>query len=144
MNGATGTVLRMCRDWGDDVVCDMCSHGNVLPLVKFDSGFEMIVEPETWEVREGERVVARREQIPLILSWALSIHKCQGMSLDKLHTDLSRVFGYGMVYVALSRVRSLAGLQLSGLEPSKIMAHTKVLEFYRSFSGEQHESREGS
>lgn len=141
MNGATGTVLKVCEVHEKDYdVCDMCSHGNVLPLVKFDSGFELLIEPKTWEVRDGERVVARRRQIPLILSWALSIHKCQGMTLDKLHTNLSRVFGYGMVYVALSRVRSLAGLHISGLEPSKIKAHPKVLDFYRGFS---HETKEG-
>ncbi|XP_047949600.1 ATP-dependent DNA helicase PIF1-like [Salvia hispanica] len=140
VNGATGTVLGFCKlvdkNYG---MSAGCSHGDVLPLVKFDSGSELIVEPETWEVRDGDKVVARRRQIPLILSWALSIHKCQGMSLDKLHADLSRVFGHGMVYVALSRVRSLAGLGLSGLEPSKIKAHPKVLEFYRGFS----ESGEG-
>ncbi|KAH6788835.1 hypothetical protein C2S51_003841 [Perilla frutescens var. frutescens] len=145
VNGATGTVMELCKvDEKDYEMSDMCSHGNVLPLVKLDSGFELIVKPETWEVRDGERIVARRRQIPLILSWALSIHKCQGMTLDKLHTDLSRVFGYGMVYVALSRVRSLAGLHLSGLEPSKIIAHPKVLEFYRGFSSaQQQETREG-
>ncbi|XP_042007423.1 ATP-dependent DNA helicase PIF1-like [Salvia splendens] len=139
VNGATGTVLGFSKlvDKSYGMSAD-CSHGDVLPLVKFDSGSELIVEPETWEVRDGDKVVAKRRQIPLILSWALSIHKCQGMSLDKLHTDLSRVFGHGMVYVALSRVRSLAGLGLSGLEPSKITAHPKVLKFYRGFreSGE--------
>lgn len=68
-----------------------------------------------------------------MLAWALSIHKCQGMTLDHIHTDLSRAFGYGMVYVALSRVRSLNGLHISGFSPSKIKAHPKVLQFYERF-----------
>uniref|UniRef100_A0A0V0GZ19 Putative ovule protein n=1 Tax=Solanum chacoense TaxID=4108 RepID=A0A0V0GZ19_SOLCH len=71
-----------------------------------------------------------RKQIPLILAWALSIHKCQGMTLNNLHTDLYRVFGFGMVYVALSRVKSLDGLNLVNFNPSKIKANPKVLQFY--------------
>ncbi|KAK6157517.1 hypothetical protein DH2020_011765 [Rehmannia glutinosa] len=119
---------------------NMCDHGDVLPFVKFDSGLELVVEPEEWVVMDGDKVVARRRQIPLILSWALSIHKCQGMTLDKLHTDLSRVFDFGMVYVALSREK-FGGLYLSGLEPSKIKAHPKVLEFYHTFNSEQDEKK---
>lgn len=141
VNGATGTVLEFHRlSENEQETRDMCSHGSLLPLVKFDSGLELVVEPETWSVVDGERVVANRRQLPLILSWALSIHKCQGMSLDKLHTNLDRVFECGMVYVALSRVRSLSGLHLSGLEPSCIKAHPKVLEFYHGFTGKQHEN----
>lgn len=142
VNGATGTVMELYKVSEKEYeLRDMCSHGSVLPLVKFDSGLELVVEPETWVVMDGDKVVARRRQVPLILSWALSIHKCQGMTLDKLHTDLSRVFDFGMVYVALSRVRSLGGLHLSGLQPSKIKAHPKVLEFYHGFNGEQHENK---
>ncbi|KAL6553761.1 hypothetical protein OROMI_019434 [Orobanche minor] len=142
VNGATGTVVELCKVSEDQYeLGDMCSHGCVLPLVKFDFGLELVVNPETWVVMDGDKVVARRKQIPLILSWALSIHKCQGMTLDKLHTDLSRVFDFGMVYVALSRVRSLGGLYLSGLEPSKIKAHPKVLEYYSDFNSELNEKK---
>ncbi|CAI9754944.1 unnamed protein product [Fraxinus pennsylvanica] len=140
VNGATGTVkdfveasdeqCKKYKTWdGDDF--------SIFPVVEFDCGIEMKVEPEIWAVMDGDKVVAKRRQIPLILSWALSIHKCQGMTLDKLHTDLKRVFDFGMVYVALSRVRLLTGLHLSGLDPSKIKAHPKVLQFYSKFSGEQ-------
>ncbi|KAL8512467.1 hypothetical protein ACS0TY_018806 [Phlomoides rotata] len=142
VNGATGTVLELHRlSYNYQETRDMCSHGNLLPLVKFDSGLELVVEPETWSVVDGEKIVATRRQLPLILSWALSIHKCQGMNLDKLHTNLERVFECGMVYVALSRVRSLRGLHLSGLEPSCIRAHPKVLEFYQGFTGKQNENK---
>ncbi|PIA52727.1 hypothetical protein AQUCO_01000533v1 [Aquilegia coerulea] len=128
VNGAAGTVIDFVEAAGKKH-CGICANG-LLPKVRFDSGLVAVVNPETWEVVEGDVKLATRTQIPLILAWAVSIHKCQGMTLECLHTDLSRAFGYGMVYVALSRVRSLKGLYLSGFNSSKIKAHPKVLEFY--------------
>ncbi|KAL9663520.1 hypothetical protein QQ045_018907 [Rhodiola kirilowii] len=130
VNGATGTVKGFTQPHKTNLFCG-CS---MLPIVKFDSGLEIIIGPENWEVMEGGKVCGRRQQIPLVLAWAISVHKCQGMTLDSLQADLSRAFDYGMVYVALSRVRSLACLHLSGLEPTKIKVHPKVLEFYRKLS----------
>lgn len=137
VNGAIGTVTEF---WYDNVVVsDLWKSKDrpVVPMVKFDSGLEVVIYPETWDIVEGDKVVATRKQLPLILAWALSIHKCQGMTLDSLHANLSRAFGFGMVYVALSRVRTLDGLHLSGFKPSKIKAHPKVLEFYHKFSQKQ-------
>ncbi|ONI17624.1 hypothetical protein PRUPE_3G170200 [Prunus persica] len=134
VNGATGTVTGFYES--EDVgVTRICDDG-LLPVVRFDSGLEMTIEPNTWTANEGDSV-AKREQLPLILAWASSIHKCQGMTLDRLHTDLSRAFENGMVYVALSRVRSLEGLYLSGFDPSKIKVHPKVAQFYNKFTSEQ-------
>lgn len=135
VNGSCGTIVKFVKSKKSEVK-DMCDHG-ALPVVQFDSGLKAVVDPETWEVMEGDIVLARRTQIPLVLAWAFSIHKCQGMTLDSLHTDLSRAFGCGMVYVVLSRVRSFAGLHLSGFNPSKIKAHPKVLQFYKGFFREQ-------
>lgn len=133
VNGATGEVVGFSKA---DHCIEICPD-NLLPIVKFDSGDTMMVEPEVWQVMEGNEVVAWRRQIPLILAWALSIHKCQGMTLDRVHTNLSRAFGPGMVYVALSRVRSLEGLHLSGFSRSKIRADPKVSLFYRRFALQQ-------
>lgn len=140
VNGASGTVTGFTEgEIGMTVTPD-----NLLPIVKFDSGREIIIKPERWYVMEGSSVVASRLQLPLVLAWAISIHKCQGMSLDYIYTDLSRAFGYGMVYVVLSRVTSLEGLHLSGFSPSKIKAHPKVLQFYSRFDQEQkHEDGDG-
>ena len=72
-----------------------------------------------------------REQFPLILAYAVTIHihKCQGLSLDCAIVDLSdKVFSAGMAYVALSRVRSLAGLHLSAFDPKSIIVSTSCLQ----------------
>jgi ATP-dependent DNA helicase PIF1 len=74
------------------------------------------------------RVVASRKQIPLRLAWAITVHKSQGMTLDRVEADLSKVFMPGMVYTALSRVRSLDGLFLKGIK--NIEASDKALQFY--------------
>lgn len=135
VNGATGTVVNFKYNVTD--VQGICEC-EILPIVNFDSGpKEVIIEPDEWVVMDGDKVGARRIQIPLMLAWALSIHKCQGMTLDSIHTDLSRAFGFGMVYVALSRVKSLSGLHLSGFDPSKIKAHPRVLQFYERFESAQ-------
>ena len=70
-----------------------------------------------------------REQFPLILAYAVTIHKCQGLSLDCAIVDLSdKVFSAGMAYLALSRVRSLAGLYLSSFDPKSIIVSTSCFE----------------
>ncbi|KAF9601268.1 hypothetical protein IFM89_018378 [Coptis chinensis] len=133
MKGATGTIVDFVEQTGKKSrgVFAKC----LLPKVRFDSGLVHMIGPEEWHVMEGEKVLATRKQIPLILAWAISVHKCQGMTLDCLHTDLSKAFGDGMVYVALSRVRTLRGLYLSGFDSSKIKAHPKVLAFYNNHFG---------
>lgn len=132
VNGATGTITGFVEAYKGKIKNICCFHGRmVLPIVKFDSGREQVIKPDKWEVLEGDEILATRLQLPLMLAWAMSIHKSQGMTLFKLHTDLSKAFGYGMVYVALSRLRSLDGLYLSGFKPWTVKAHPKVLEYYK-------------
>ena len=74
------------------------------------------------------------QQIPLVLSWAITTHKSQGLSIEKALIDIgSSIFEYGQTYVALSRVKSLEGLYLTKVNPSKIKAHPRVVEFYKQF-----------
>ncbi|XP_077242068.1 uncharacterized protein LOC143882475 [Tasmannia lanceolata] len=138
VNGATGVITAFIEEMGITgiTVLGICNRA-LLPRVRFDSGPEIVVGPDSWDVMEGETVLATRRQVPLILAWALSIHKCQGLTLNCLQTDLSNAFGCGMVYVALSRVRSLDGLYLSRFNPSKIKAHPKVLQFYHKLLDDQ-------
>ena len=69
----------------------------------------------TWEMMDGDTVLASVFQVPLRCAWGITIHKSQGMTLDRAVMDLKRTFAPGMGYVALSRVESLGGLYLAGV-----------------------------
>jgi ATP-dependent DNA helicase PIF1 len=71
-------------------------------------------------------------QFPLLLAWACTIHKIQGASLDYVEMDMTNAFEYGMIYTALSRIRNLDGLYISGIDYSKIRANQKALDFYKN------------
>jgi len=87
-----------------------------MPVVRLNSGREIIAEPEEWMIEdETGDVLASYEQVPLCLAWAITIHKSQGMTLDAAEIDLSRTFELGQGYVALSRLKSLSRLQLLGM-----------------------------
>lgn len=98
-----------------------------LPVVRFACGETVTVSRERWSIRAGGRLVASRVQVPLGLAWALSVHKSQGLTLDKAELKLDAAFEAGMVYVALSRVRSLQGLRIIGsISEASVQAHPKV------------------
>ncbi|CAH9100238.1 unnamed protein product [Cuscuta europaea] len=137
VNGATGTVVGF--ELVNGIVTALGT--NMLPVVRFDFGRELIIGPETWSMIDGSEKVATRKQIPLILAWAISVHKSQGMTINSLSTNLDRSFGYGMVYVALSRVKSLEGLHLASFDARKIKVHPKVLNFYNRLVNQQDQSK---
>ncbi|TPX75682.1 hypothetical protein CcCBS67573_g03050 [Chytriomyces confervae] len=89
------------------------------------------VYEQEWSIKDAEgATLASRRQIPLMLSYALSIHKSQGQSLQCVQVDLDRVFEKGQAYVALSRATCLDGLQVLNFDESKIRADRRVAEFY--------------
>uniref|UniRef100_A0A1X7SSZ9 ATP-dependent DNA helicase n=1 Tax=Amphimedon queenslandica TaxID=400682 RepID=A0A1X7SSZ9_AMPQE len=76
-----------------------------------------------------KNVFVYRSQFPLILAFAVTIHKCQGLSLDNATIDLSEnVFSAGMAYVALSRVRTLSGVHLTCLNPKSLMVSSRSIK----------------
>jgi ATP-dependent DNA helicase PIF1 len=94
---------------------------------------QAVITPYTWKVALDYRLDAYRIQIPLIAAWALTIHKCQGMTLERCEVDLNHCFGFGMAYVALSRSKSREGLRIVGWKGGKeIRADPVVTEFYKS------------
>lgn len=104
-----------------------------LPEVKLVSGQRITVDRAEWAIQDGPKVLARINQIPLRLAWAITVHKSQGMSLDAAIIDLGRAFEYGQGYVAISRVRSLAGLFLEGFNERALELHPTVAAADRGF-----------
>lgn len=99
------------------------------PRVKIKTGEEIVARPASWTIDEDGRVLAEIRQIPLRLAWAITVHKSQGLSLDRAEIDLSKAFAAGMGYVALSRVRNLAGLILRGFNELALRVDEEVLKF---------------
>lgn len=97
------------------------------PIVEFFSGREVKVTPETWEIKDGEKTTASFCQIPLRLAYAITVHKSQGMTLDSAVIDLSKAFTPGMGYVALSRVKSLDNLYLSGINKTALKTNPEAI-----------------
>lgn len=120
VNGTLGTITGFVKDSG-------------YPIVKTNAGRSVIAEPEEWHIEDGGKVLARINQIPLRLAWAITVHKSQGMSLDAAHMDLAQAFEYGQGYVALSRVRTLAGLSLAGFNDRALEVHPEVAACDRDF-----------
>lgn len=106
------------------------------PVIETMDGREITMKPTSWEVVEDKKVLAAVEQIPLRLAWAITVHKSQGMSLDAAEMDLSKAFVFGQGYVALSRVRSLAGLKMLGMSPTALRVDPKIVEADARFKTE--------
>lgn len=103
------------------------------PIVLFNNGIERKITTHIWKSETIPDVAI--EQVPLILAWALTIHKSQGTTLDLAEIDVgNRVFECGQTYVALSRVKSLEGLYLKSFDPFKIKINSKVKEYYQKLS----------
>ncbi|KKW30720.1 MAG: AAA ATPase [Candidatus Uhrbacteria bacterium GW2011_GWD2_52_7] len=132
VNGTLGEVIAFQKGTG-------------LPEVKLHSGRSIIVEPVDWAIVIEGTPLASIVQLPLRLAWAITVHKSQGMSLDAAYIDLSTAFAYGQGYVALSRVRSLAGLFIGGINERALEVDPTVLEIDSEFraSSDANEARLG-
>ncbi len=105
------------------------------PIVQFLDGRYMEIAPHKWDM-EDQRDKVSKIQIPLQLAFAISFHKAQGSTLEYVIIDIGRdVFEFGQTYVALSRVKSLDGLFISGsVDYTKIRANPRVLKYYEKLS----------
>ena len=99
------------------------------PVVELLNGRTIVVEPHDWSLEEDGKIRATVSQLPLRLAWAITIHKSQGMSLDAAVVDLSRSFTPGMGYVALSRLRTIRGLYLIGINNLALQLHPAIHDF---------------
>lgn len=128
VNGTTGEVVGFSK-----------VNGN--PQVQTINGKMIDVELAEWSIFDGMKCLGMIKQIPLRLAWAITIHKSQGMSLDAAIMDLTAAFEYGQGYVALSRVRTLAGLYLLGYNERAFEVHPDVFEKDIQFRAASEEAR---
>ena len=109
------------------------------PIVQFTNFRELTISPEEWLLERFDNdtktviAEAKMTQIPLILAWAMTIHKSQGLTLDKISCDLKDSFSHGQAYVALSRARSLSGINIESIDFNKISADPQAVEFYSKY-----------
>lgn len=115
VNGQTGTVVVCGRD---EVLVDC-------------DGLPIRVAPYEWRFDSRDKHSATFVQIPLRLAWSLTIHKAQGLTLDSAYIDVRAAREPGQAYVALSRVRTLAGLNLKAWF-NGVFVSRAALEFYES------------
>ena len=112
------------------------------PIIETADKRRITIEPVSWEMAEEGKILASIEQLPLRLAWAITVHKSQGMSLDAAEVDLSKSFVYGQGYVALSRVRSLAGLKVLGMNANALMVDPKIIAQDKRFTSESEAAEE--
>jgi ATP-dependent DNA helicase PIF1 len=113
VNGTLGIVIGFNKDDG-------------FPIVQKRDGKEIIATTRSWVIEEDDIELARITQVPLRLAWAITIHKSQGMSLDFAEIDLGSAFIHGMGYVALSRLRTLNGIKLMGLNDIALIVNPLI------------------
>lgn len=118
-NGSVGVIIDFVGE-----------KSSLYPVVKFLNGISKVITKYEYIIEENSFII-KKLQVPLILSWAITIHKAQGMSLDYVKTDIgSSIFEYGQAYVVLSRIKNIEGLSLINIDYSKIKAHPKILKYY--------------
>jgi hypothetical protein len=129
VNGTLAKVVDFERETG-------------LPIIETTEGKRIVMATTTWDVIEDGKTLAQIEQIPLRLAWAITVHKSQGMSLDAVEVDLSKAFVFGQGYVALSRVRTLAGLKVLGLSANALQVDPKIVRRDAGFKSESEAAEE--
>ena len=116
VNGSQGIVEEFLGDF---------------PVVRFNNGIKKVIKNHTWF---GENVKhVGMKQVPLILSWAITIHKSQGITLESAIIDAGDdIWAHGQTYVAFSRVKSLEGLYLHRFNHERISTDPRVKKYYDS------------
>jgi ATP-dependent DNA helicase PIF1 len=140
VNIQSDTGIEVCNG-SQGIVTEFCEM-TWCPRVKFNNGIERVMLRHVWASDKIPGIGV--SQVPLILAWALTIHKSQGATMDAAEIDVgSGIFECGQTYVALSRVKSLDGLYLTSFDAKRIRINRKVKEFYEALTL-YHETNESS
>jgi ATP-dependent exoDNAse (exonuclease V) alpha subunit len=146
VNGSQGVVIGFSQGQGGEGFADidfskhqafmrrnnMDAKEEKFPIVKFRGvRSPHLMVPVIWEVDVNGVPQSRRTQVPLKLGYAYTIHRSQGMTLDKAEMHLARCFEAGQVYVALSRVRTLEGILIHSFDKSAVKADPVARKFNR-------------
>lgn len=126
-NGTRGVVVKF----------DSSAEHGKLPIVKFAGLRTRRIDRTEWNLTGiGGKVLAARSQIPLQLAWAITIHKAQGMTLDRADVDVGNCFACGHVYVGVSRLRSLDNCRVINFNVGSkgLRADPRVIEFYKQLA----------
>ena len=131
LNLRIGTIVMCISNLDVDAGIINGSQGIVVdfqkdnPLVKFNDGNIRVITPHIWQSEKLPAIAV--QQLPLIYAWAITIHKAQGVTLDKALIDIGEeIFECGQTYVALSRIKTLEGLYLKNFDFRKIKVNKKV------------------
>lgn len=130
-NGSMGTITQL-NDDSIEVLLDSTQE-------------KLLVRPYTWKnvtyvvnsktAQIETREIGNCKQYPLALAWAVTIHKCQGLTFERLAIDASRSFAPGQVYVALSRCRDLEGIRLlSPITQRQLFPNADIESFYSKYN----------
>jgi ATP-dependent exoDNAse (exonuclease V) alpha subunit len=106
-----------------------------LPMVRLLDGREIMIAPFKWRNSEYDQngdIIAQAvaEQLPLIMAYAITSHRSQGMTLDYVEVDLANTFSPAQAYVAISRARTLRGLRVVNFREEYVFAHPDAIDFY--------------
>lgn len=127
VNGSIGTVI------GFEGASGQFFQKPIVKLTMPDGSFStMTIGRVSWEtIAPNGIVVASRVQMPLLLAWAITIHKSQGQTIPRLCVDMTGIFETGQAYVAISRCPNPDALQIQNFNKHLIMAASSCVEFYR-------------
>lgn len=123
----TDTIYVHCDDWQDPILLERTRWDNT----------QYTLNTVTKEIEE--KITGSFEHYPIKTAWAITIHKSQGLTFDRVIINAGASFAHGQVYVALSRCRTLEGLVLSTpLRPHTLIEDTAISQFCRQVEAVQH------
>ena len=136
-NGSRGVIIAFENQYDN-----LTDRIQMLPVVHFSTGETYVVGYHDFQTRlDVDGITVQRRQIPLQLGWGMTIHRAQGMTLDKIIIDLPVSFAPGHAYVAFSRVKTLDGLSLERFKKESLCASEKVEQFYTFFMTGRHQAK---